>query len=311
MIIFLYGVDIYRSRQKLNEIIEHYKKIHKSTLNLRYFEEENLNFQDFKNEIETISIFQEKKFVILKDIFFNLIFKEEFLKQKEKFIKINDIILIYEKKEISQKDPLFQFLKKNSKSQEFIFLEGQKLKNWVKKEFNKYQATVDFKAIDKLINFTGNNLWQLSNEIKKLASYKNNQKVEVEDIELLVKPKVEIDIFKTIDVIALKDKKRALFLIHRHLEKGDNPLYLFSMINFQFRNLLIIKDLIEKNRPFYTFAQKTKLHPYVIKKSYSQAQKFTISELKEIYQKFFQIDIDIKTGKLDPQIALELFIVQI
>ncbi|PIZ89427.1 MAG: hypothetical protein COX89_01700, partial [Candidatus Nealsonbacteria bacterium CG_4_10_14_0_2_um_filter_37_10] len=104
MIIFLYGPDTYRSRQKLNEIIEHYKKIHRSGLNLRYFEAGNLNFQDFKNEVETISMFREKKLVVLKDIFSNKDFQEEFLKQGEKFVNSANIILIYEKKEIDKKN---------------------------------------------------------------------------------------------------------------------------------------------------------------------------------------------------------------
>ncbi len=63
MIIFLYGQDTYRSHQKLNEIIEHYKKIHKSGINLKYFDGANLNSQDFQDEIRQTSMFDEKKII--------------------------------------------------------------------------------------------------------------------------------------------------------------------------------------------------------------------------------------------------------
>ena len=311
MIIFLYGPDTYRSRQKLNEIIEHYKKIHKSGLNLRYFEAGNLNFQDFKNEVETISMFREKKLVVLKDIFSNKDFQEEFLKQGEKFVNSANIILIYEKKEIDKKNSFLKFLKKNSESQEFELLEGQRLKNWVKKEFEKYQAQIDLKVIDELINFVGSNLWQMESEIKKLVNYKNGQKIKREDVELLVRPKIETDIFKTIDAISEKKKSRALTLLHQHLEKGDAPLYLLAMINFQFRNLLEIKDLIEKNTPYYRIINQSKLHPFVVKKSYQQTQKFTLQQLKKIYQKIFEVDLAIKTGKIEPETGLDLLIAEI
>lgn len=297
MIIFLYGPDTYRSRQKLNEIIEHYKKIHRSGLNLRYFEGENLNFQDFKNEIETSSMFREKKLVVLKDIFVNQDFQQEFLKRGEKFVNSENVILIYEKKEINKNSSLFQFLKENSKSQEFDPLEGQKLKNWVKKEFGKYQAQIGPEALDELINFVGNDLWQMSNEIKKIVSYKGGQKVEVADIELLVRPKIETDIFKTIDAIAEKKKNRALALLHQHLEKGDAPLYLLAMINFQLRNLLIVKSGARLN-----------MHPYLIKKTIQQARAFSLAELKKIYQKTFEVDYQIKTGKIGSETALDLLI---
>ena len=60
MIIFLYGQDTYRARQKLNEIIAQYKRGRKSLLNLKFFNSNDFDFQDFKNEIQTIAMFQEK-----------------------------------------------------------------------------------------------------------------------------------------------------------------------------------------------------------------------------------------------------------
>ena len=71
MIIFLYGQDTYRSRQKLNEIIEQYKKVHKSGLNLRYLDCGKLSFQDFNDETRQTSMFKEKKMVILTNSFSN------------------------------------------------------------------------------------------------------------------------------------------------------------------------------------------------------------------------------------------------
>lgn len=198
-------------------------------------------------------------------------------------------------------------------------MDGERLKNWVKKEFKKYQAKIDSAVLEKLIEFVGNDLWQMSNEIKKLVVYKtgHNQartvtkvcpEIEREDVELLVKPKIETDIFETIDAIAAKNKKRALKLLKAHLEKGDSPFYLFSMINFQFRNLLIIKDLMERNLSLYRF---TDLHPYTIKKTLALSERFRFPELKKIYQKIFQLDLDVKTGKIEPEMALDLLITEL
>jgi len=256
-------------------------------------------------------MFAEKKLIVLDEAFTNQNFKENFLKNSKKFINSRDIVLFYETKETPRSGPLFKFLKKYAKLQEFELLKGENLKNWVKKEIENYKVKINPIAIEKLIDYVGNDLWQMTNEIGKLVSYKKNKKVEVEDIELLVKPKIEPEIFKTIDAIASKNKKQALELIHKHLEKGDSPLYLLSMINFQFRNLLTIRDLIEKNKSPYTLFKEVKLHPYVIKKSYSQAQKFKIDELKKIYQKIFQVDLAIKTGKVEPEAALDIFIAEI
>jgi DNA polymerase-3 subunit delta len=310
MIIFLYGPDTYRSRQKLNEIIEYYKKIHKSGLNLKFFREEKMDFQNFLDEMKQAPMFKEKKLAVLFDVFSNPEFKKGFLEKGRDLLKSGNIFLIYEINQISEKDPLFLFLKKFAKVQEFKLLEAEKLKNWVKKRFLNYKMEIENHALEKLINFVGNDLWQMENEIKKLVSYKLKSKsgISAKDIELLIKPKIETDIFKTIEAMGQRNKKKALKFIKAHLEKGDSPIYLFSMIHFQFRNLLIIKDLMEKNLSPYG---SNYLHPYVIKKTIPLLEKFSFLELKKIYQRIFQLDLDIKTGKIEPEIALDLLIAEI
>jgi len=311
MTIFLYGADTYRSRQKLNEIIENYKKAHKKGLNLKYFKGKDLDFGEIQNEIQQTSIIAGNKMLILEDTFSNMNFKEKFLKNSKNFISSKDLILFYEEREILGTNSLLKLLKKSGKSQEFKLLERQNLKNWIKKEFDSCGAKTESLVIEKLINFLGDDSWQLSNEIKKLATYKKNKIIRASDVELLVKPKIDVDIFKTIDAIAEKNKKQALSLLHKHLEKGDSPLYLLSMINFQFRNLIQIKSLVEKNCTYQNIQKSTKLHPYVVKKSLWQARSFSFPELKKIYQKIFKADINIKTGRLNPELALDLLITEI
>ncbi|MBU4298583.1 DNA polymerase III subunit delta [Patescibacteria group bacterium] len=322
MIIFLYGQDTYRSKRKLNELVERYQKIRKGGLNLKYFDFKDVSFNVLKDEIQQVPIFKEKKLLILKNAFSNPEFGEKLLKNlkaSESFFKKNDdTILFYEEGKV-KKNALFNFLKKNAKSQEFQFLDGEKLKNWVIKEFKNYGAKIEPQALNKLIEFVGQELWQMSEEIKKLVNYKNGpafakatagkgKEIQRKDVEILVKPKIETDIFKTIEAIASKNKKEALKLIHQHLEKGAHPLYLFSMINYQFRNLLMVKSLGQKYPSYYAILKASQLHPFVVKKAIEQSQKFELEELKKIYQKLFEIDLDVKTGRIEPALALNMLI---
>jgi len=319
MIIFLYGEDLYRARQKLKEIVEHYKKIHKSGLNLKYFdcsesESGKKLLDDLKDEIRQTSMFKEKKLVVAINPFSTPGVERGAIPGVEGMKDIldsKDIILFYEKGSVDERTSLFRFLKKNAKCQEFKPLGGQKLKTWAKKEFEKYKAKIEPAALEKLIDYVGSDLWRASNEIKKLVSYKKTKIIKTEDIGLQIRSKIETDIFKTIDAIAQKNKKQALDLLHKHLEKGDSPLYLLSMINYQFRNLLIVKDFIEKHKPYNIILKRSGLHPFVVKKSYFQSRHFTLEELKKIYHKIFKVDLDIKTGRIEPEIALDLLVVEI
>ena len=331
---------------------------------MKYFEGKDLNLEDLKEEFRQTSMFDEKKLLVVNDVFSNGDFKEKFLKNQKEILDSKEVIVLFYKDGIPKDEQFLKFLKLKADCQEFKPLKGESLRVWLKKKFADYQTDISPEAQELLINFVGNDIWQLSNEIKKLVSYraphsgakvnmrtelspptraprreakrqalslsslslreslmgedgkenevlfghKNRQKIEVADVRLLVKSKIESDIFKTIDAISQKNKKQAIFLIHKHLETGDSPHYLLSMINFQFRNLLIIKDLNEKNRPYYAILKISKLHPFVVKKSYQEANKFTFPELKKIYQKIFQVDLDIKTGRVSPEAALDLFL---
>lgn len=307
MIIFLHGEDTYRMREKLKEIVEKYKKVRTSGLNLKYFEGDF--FKNFKDSFKQTSMFEEKKLIIVTNPFDNAEFKENFIDQGKEFIDSNDIIVIHQEGKINKNSALLKYLNKNAKTQEFEVLTNAKLRNWAQKEFEEYHARIENQALDKLLQFVGNDLWRLSNEIKKLASYSKN--IGIDEVRLLIRSNIETDIFATIEAISQKDKKKALNLLHKHIDKGDSPLYVLSMINYQFRNLLIIKDLIERNTPFPAIAKKSGLHPFVVKKTYYSAQQFSFLELKKIYQKIFQIDLEIKTGKVEPATALDLLISEI
>jgi DNA polymerase-3 subunit delta len=311
MIILIYGLDTYRSGQKLKEIIERYKKIHKSGLSLKFFDLKEKNFDDFKNEFQSVSMFKEKKLIVLKNANSNKEFKEQFLEKIKDFSSSKEIIIFFEEGEISKGDNFFQEIKKVAKFQEFKPLNEFRLKFWIEEEVKKYNSKIEEKAINKLIEFVGNDLWQIENEIKKLVAFKKDGEINQRDIENLVAPNLETNIFKTIDFIAKKDKKNALKSLKSHLEKGEKVSYIFSMIKFEFRNLLMIKDLVEKRIPIQNIQKQTNLHSFVIEKCLPLAKRFQLEELKKIYQKIFELDLAMKNGKIEPEIALTLFISQI
>ncbi|MCX6721272.1 MAG: DNA polymerase III subunit delta [Candidatus Staskawiczbacteria bacterium] len=307
MIYFLYGPDSYRSKEKLQEIIEGYKKVHKSGLNLVYVDAKEFDFKDFYSNFKISSMFAEKKLIVLKNLFGNLKFQEEFLENIKNLEDIKDIVVIYEDCPADQRTKFFKALQKHAKCQEFEFLQPAQLSKWVAQQFAKNNSKIDSAAQSLLSNFVGNNLWQMANEINKLSNYKRGAIIKKEDVELLVKPNIENDIFKTIDALASKNKKEALLLLHKHLDGGDNSLYLLSMVAYQFRNLLIIKELMDSRKSLANCG----LHPFVVRKTSYLCNQFTFEQLKKIYQRIFQIDADIKTGKIDSELALDMLVAEI
>jgi DNA polymerase-3 subunit delta len=310
MIILLYGEDTFRQREKLNEIIEQYQAKHQSGLDLVRFREEDLNFDKFRQKVEVVSMFDEKKLIVLENLFNKKDFQEDFFEylKKSKLKDNQDIlVVIYQSGKLPQAD----FKRRVSMSEEFSPLDNLALARWVKKEVDKNKVSISQGAIRKLIIYTGNDLWQISNELNKLIDYKKGQLIDEQDIDLLVKAKIDTNIFKAIDALAQRDKKTAFRLLHEHLSQGDNEIYLLSMFIYQLRTLLRLKDLTEKGTPFYNLAKQSGLHPFVVRKSAQQLKNFSLDQLKRIYQYLMKIDWELKTGQIDGPTALDLLIAEI
>jgi len=310
MLILLYGEDGFRSRQKLNEIIKQYQDKNQIGLSLIRFKENDLDIDKIRQNIESVSMFDEKKLIILEDVFKNKIFFKDFSKYiKKNKLKDNQniIVVLYQDGKLTGSAFKGQF----SMFEEFKSLNNVETVNWLKKEISKNNIDINHGALIKLVSYIGNDLWQLNNEINKLDSYKNGKTINEEDIDILVNVKIDTNIFNTLDALAKRDKKTAFKLLHEHLEQGENEIYLLSMFVYQVRTLIKLKDLIEKGTAYYDLAKKSKLHPFVIKKSSEQLNNFSLEQLKKVYHRLLEIDLELKKGHIDGQVALDLLIAEI
>jgi len=308
VIILLYGKDTYRSRRKLEEIIKEYSKKYQSGLNLKFLEEEE-GFSDLSDYNKQVSMFSEKRMVVVQNPFSKEKMKNDFLKNREKVILSENIVVLYQEGEIKKKEELFKQLLKEKEGvmiQEFQSLTRAKFLSWIKEEFEKNGVAVEEDAVWHLGEIGRDNLWRVKSEIEKLSLYK--KKIKKEDVDYMVHIGVDAGIFQTIDAIAEKNKEKVLLSFYSHLEKKDNPFYIFSMIIYQFRNLICVKELKERGYPYEKVMSKSGLHSFVFRKTYKQTEKFSFPELKKIYDELFKIDLKAKTGQIDPELALQLFI---
>lgn len=302
MIYLICGENIYLSKRKKQELIDAYKT--KGFLP-KFFDKDNLTYSDLLEETKGQSLFGEKKLFVIDSLLENKLFKESFLKEIEKF-KQQEII-IFEQKEISQKEKLLKVVKKIGKVFQFSHPSKSDIKKLIRQDLKNKGFVIDNIALETLVEFLGKDIGRLEKELEKLRAYKFAEKrIETQDVLKLVKPAIELDIFKMVEAIAKRHKKTALRLISRHLQKGDSPLYLFSMINFQFRNLIVFQE--GKSTP--RFFEESGLSFFQIKKLKEQSHLFDLEKLKKIYHKLFKIDLAIKTGRIDPTEGLELLILE-
>jgi len=185
------------------------------------------------------------------------------------------------------------------------------LRRWIKKKVEARGGSIEPEAVNQLAEFVGNDLWRMSNEIDKLTTY--NRQLTTKDIELLVSPQIQANIFALIEAVAAQNSRGATGELYKLFSAGANELYILTMITYQYRNMLIIKDLTEhfKNANRWVLSQKAGLHPFVVGKCLAVCQKCSLESLWAAYSRIADFDISIKTGKIEPRIALELLVFEL
>ncbi|OGN03655.1 MAG: DNA polymerase III subunit delta [Candidatus Yanofskybacteria bacterium RIFCSPHIGHO2_01_FULL_44_17] len=311
MIIFLYGKDGYRLKQSLDKIIGEYKKKYADGVNFSILDAEDGISKELlaklENLVKTTSFFNEKRLVIIKNPF--LIGKElAALIKKWGLAEDKERILVCVERqsegELNKKDKgLYALLVAESSIIKNVEpLDDRRLESWITKEAAGRNIKIEPAAIKKLIYSTGYDSWQIGNEIDKLAAYKysaGNNTVSIADVIALVAPKEDLNIFRMVDVVINKNRLLTARALHDHIESGADPYYIFSMITYQFRNLLRVKDLAKNAVPYAGIIKKTNLNPYVVKKTLDQCKKYELTELKNIFRDLAAMDVAVKDGEAE------------
>ncbi|MHC4781123.1 MAG: DNA polymerase III subunit delta [Planctomycetota bacterium] len=340
MIIFLYGADTYRSRQKLKELKDKFRReVDRDGSSLVTIDGETAQMTAINEAVGAPSLFARKRMVIIENILANkskttLDELNEYLKKKfsvRKMIKDKikkndeDNILIFWSDTAGEKmgkNKLFNFLKKQRFVQNFKPLSNTEATNWVKTEVSGRGAKIRNDAVMHLTSLFGPDLWQLSNEIDKIINYKKGVKreivegageviIETEDIENLSRGQADENIFALTDAISRKNKALALKLFEQETELGVPDTYLMHMIVRQFRILMQVRQAVDQGASSRKIIGELKLHPFVVQKSLTQVRGFTLPILKKIFGSLVEIDRKLKTGRANLKTELELLITKL
>lgn len=316
MIIFIYGEDTFRSREKLRALKDRFvRDVDKTGASVIEFDGKAVTAEKLHVSCASGGLFAPKRMIIVKE-FLGAGAKdaqEQVVDFLPLFSKSENVIIFWEGK-ADKRTAIYKKLAKEKYSYEFALLDPVRLSKWVMARVDERGGKITRDAAQILSAEIGSDLWRLSGEVDKLVSYKGDGKTITEnDVRELVKGSYEENIFALTDAVANRDQRTALQLIEHELSGGMNEIYLHTMLVRQFRILLQMKGVLEeegRRANQSAVSKKLGLHPFVVKKSLPQADKYTASELKSIYGKLLDIDVKLKSTKIPPGVLFDLFVVR-
>lgn len=185
---------------------------------------------------------------------------------------------------------------------------GAALAAWIRARAKEQGGKFTPEAAAYLATLVADDTRRAANEVDKLLAYVNfSRAVEVDDVAALTPAADQGDVFKMVDAIGNRNGKVALEMLHQLLAERE-PLSLFGMIVRQFRLLLLTKEMQAANTPPQQMAAALKTRDFVVRKLLGQARNFDLATLEAIYERLAEIDEEIKTGKVEAEIALDTLI---
>lgn len=310
MIIFLYGSDNYRASQKLKEIISQYQQKHGGFLSFEKFDlKEKVALEKMERFFESQGMFSDKKLAVLENLFQLSQLKdfEKFVKKLNLLLSEDSFLIIFEGELEDLKDEkkkIFNWLKKKPiLSQEFKnFKNFREAKVWLKKETAKFDVEIEDGALEMLFNSFGADSWRLINEIQKIGLYKLGSKATRNDVLNISSLEANPNIFKIFDSFFEKNKKKTVFYFKEAVKSGLDPSMIFNVFISQLRTAIYLALGQQK---------ELKVHPFVVRKIRSYLWRWEKEKLLKFYEELANLDLGIKTGKIDYETALERIIVKI
>ena len=177
----------------------------------------------------------------------------------------------------------------------------------VKELFSDYNISTD--NIKYLLERVGDDTTLLATEIGKIKIYKDKDKnITKDDITNLISKSLEVNNFKLIDAIINKNKNEAIMLYQDRIKLNEEPIAIIIALANQIRIMYQVKELYLNGYTENNIASILKIHPYRVKLANQNSKKYDSDILLNYLKQLANLDISIKTGKIDKQLGLELFI---
>lgn len=205
--------------------------------------------------------------------------------------------LIFLASKIDQRRKFFLELKKSDLLVEFKKMKDDQLPGFVRRESESHGKRIDPAAADFLVYCCGNSLREIVSQVEKLSSYVGTRgMISVDDVKAIVSDTKTDTVFELANALGVRSLEKGARQLQMLLRDADAPYMLVGALARHFRQLCMIRELLDKKVSHDEISRKVKVNPYFLKGMISQAQKFVMAEYRKIFVILHEADMGLKSG---------------
>lgn len=303
----IYGEEDYLRKQYKDRMRE--ALIGDDTMNYNYYEGKGISVKELIDVGETLPFFNERRLILVENSGFFSSSQEElagYLKEKPE-----TTCFLFVEKDVDKRNKLFKTVSALGYAANMTAPDERTLIRWISGILKKEQRFMREDAMRHFLERIDTDMENIRRELDKLVVYTDGaQEITVGDIDEVCTVYTESQVFDMVRSVAEKQQSKALDLYYDLIAQKEAPMRILYWITRQFNQLYQIKDLQSKGYPDHVIAERMGVRDFVVRKNKTLCQRFSLEELRKSIQICVEREEDVKTGRLNDRMAVELLIIQ-
>jgi DNA polymerase III subunit delta len=183
---------------------------------------------------------------------------------------------------------------------------------WVRSEFARIGAQVTDDAARRLVEVAGDEIGLLEQEVEKLATWANGERIGPREVEGLAVPVHEPPTWALSDAWGARDVGEVLAACEAELEKGVEPFLIAVRLAAQVSLVRAVQALANDGLGARDIGSRLKKHEFRIRKALGHAQRYSRDELDAAIVRLAALDAALKgASRVSNELELERALIEI
>ncbi|MDD5633674.1 MAG: DNA polymerase III subunit delta [Candidatus Omnitrophica bacterium] len=302
------GDDEYIRASEISKIRDKYISPKEAELNFSVFSSDNIDA--IMDSLETVPFLASKRVTVVKvdkgagDVFLNAIYA--YLKRS-----METSVLVLTCDNAFKDSANYGKLPKEMQIIKADRPDAESMKKWIIGYFKKNGADISREAAELITCLKGDDTSGIKTELDKLLNFASGEKIETSHVEKIVGRTVTDNIFKLVDAINAGDADWAFRILK---DLYDQKKQSFEILGYLGWHIKMVQNMVlysSKGMGIDRIAAEMKYSPFFVKKLYDQAKKYSKKKIERWTLLVLETDKDIKTGKKEANMAIEMLIVNL
>lgn len=342
-LVLLFGKEQFHVEWAASALIDKYVNPLTRELDLTIFNEKP-SMEELINACETLTMFSKRRLVVVSKSGFFKGKKKEGAKDESEETSEDDnesvgnenpfssgsemdilysylptippsTLLIFKEEDVNKLLKPYKAVKKLGKDYDFVSLDKEEIKRFIRNRIKKQGHEIRNEIVDLIHDLSGYQhknseytLFNLENDLKKIMAHCQGLEITALDVTSTLEGDLDTFVFSLVEAMGSGKKGEALNLFYNIISGGGNFFGVLGLLIVQYELMLDVKELLDKGRTLPTIEDLLKVNSYRLKKALPTIQKYSTGELRNLLKMLFAMERNIKSGLIEQNLALEIFI---